>query len=68
MDDGEKQFLHDIASPLMVAISSLDTALSIVNRAKLEDPKLLERLKLVEASLEKITAHLKARRSLINKS
>jgi len=63
----ERAFLHDLATPLMVAIGMVDFAIRNISKEP-EDEKtelLLKKLDKSKNALNKITALLKNRRSLL---
>jgi hypothetical protein len=68
MKDDERAFIHDLSSPLMVAIGALDVALGLLEKSEPKNPALIERLNKAHAALDKITTILRARRSEIYKS
>ena len=61
-DDGERKFLHDIASPLTTAIFLLEVVLSSTGK---NPENLNEKLEKVHAALQKSQNILHARREVL---
>lgn len=60
----EREFLHDISTPLMVAMGNLD---QVIRKYLNDDPKLaLDRLNKATEALQRITERLSDRRSVLH--
>ncbi|MCB0412922.1 MAG: hypothetical protein KDD50_01230 [Bdellovibrionales bacterium] len=62
----ERAFIHDVSSPLMIAIGMVDFAVNLCQKEEQEDPeKVIQKLEKAQKALKRIGELLKERRKTL---
>lgn len=65
MSKEQRKFLHDIASPMTIAMGMLDSALESLQKTTGVDPVVINKLKKSASAMERMAEMIRVRRSEI---